>query len=159
MDDNWQNQKVIAYDPELCTGCRYCEVVCSFKHYGCIDFNKSYVRILFNGDEDIAAFEAVNCQHCEEPVCVSVCPSEALGKDERTGWVKINPLKCIGCQMCVNMCPLSVPFFDEARKVAVKCDFCDGDPECVKHCSSGALRVVTREEALRLNKRLYAGVR
>lgn len=159
MTDNLSSQKVIVFDPELCTGCRYCEVVCSFKHYGCIDLSKSYVRILFNGDEGTGAFEAVNCQHCEEPICVSACPSEALEKDERTGWVKINPLKCIGCQMCVYLCPLSVPFFDEERKAAVKCDFCDGDPECVRHCSPAALRVVTREEALQLNKRLYLGIR
>lgn len=158
MDDNLKTQKVIVYDPELCTGCRHCEIACAFKHYGSVDLNKSYLRILFNGDNGTGAFEAVNCQHCEEPLCVNVCPSEALGKDERTGWVKINPLKCIGCQTCIYLCPLSVPFFDEERKVAAKCDFCNGDPECVRRCSPGALRVVTREEALRLNKRLYVGV-
>jgi len=159
MDDNWQNQKVIAYDPELCTGCRYCEIVCSFKHYHTVDFNKSYLRILFSGDDGTGAFEAVHCQHCEEPMCVNACPPEALSKDEKTGWVTLNPLKCIGCQTCVHICPLSVPLFDEKLIVAAKCDFCDGDPECVKHCSSAALRVVTREEALRLNNELYVGAK
>ena len=56
------------------------------------------------------------------------------------------------------MCPQSAPFFDEELKVAVKCDFCNGDPECVKHCSAGALKLTTREEALRLNERLYLAV-
>ena len=37
-----------------------------------------------------------------------------------------NSSKCIGCEMCVVACPLSVPFFDAALKVAVKCDFCLG---------------------------------
>ena len=159
MSDSLQNQKIIVYDPELCTACRYCEVVCSFKHYGRIDLGKSYISILFSGDENTRASEEINCQHCEEPICVNVCPSEAAGKDEGTGWVKINTLKCIGCKTCVYMCPLSVPIFDEELKVAAKCDFCDGDPECVKHCSSGALKIVTREEALQLDKGLYLGVR
>jgi Fe-S-cluster-containing dehydrogenase component len=57
--------------------------------------------------------------------------------------------------MCIVACPLSVPFFDAALKVAVKCDFCFGVPECVKHCSSGALRLYAREEAVRFNERLY----
>ena len=158
MDDNLKTQKVIVYDPELCTGCRHCEIVCAFKHYGSVDLNKSYLRILFNGGDGIAAFEAVNCQHCEEPICVNACPSGALGKDEKTGWVIVNPLKCVGCQMCTYMCPLSVPFFDEERKAAAKCDFCGGDPECVMHCSPGALKVVTREKAIQLNKKLYLSV-
>ena len=158
MGDNSQNQKVITYNPELCSGCRYCEIVCSFKHYDNVDLNKSCIRILFDGDEGTGAFEAVNCQHCEQPICANACPSEALGKDERAGWVKINPLKCIGCKTCVYMCPLSAPFFDEELKVVVKCVFCGEDPECVKHCSPGALRLVSREEALQLNKRLYLGV-
>lgn len=158
MSDNSQTQKVLAYDPELCTGCRYCEIVCSFRHYGVVNPGKSFISILFNEGKDDGVFEAKNCQHCDEPICASVCPSEALSKDEKTGWVRINPLKCIGCETCVYMCPLSIPFFDEERKVAVKCDFCDGDPECVKHCSSTAIKSVTREEALLLNKRLYLGI-
>jgi len=61
----------------------------------------------------------------------------------------------VGCEMCIIACPLSVPFFDAELRVAAKCDFCLGAPECVKHCSSGALRVFAREESVRLNERLY----
>lgn len=158
MDDKLKNQKVIVYDPELCTGCRHCEIACAFKHYGSVDLSKSYLSILFNSDNGTGTFEAVNCQHCAEPICINVCPSEAMGKDAETGWVTVNSLKCIGCQMCVYMCPLAVPFFDEERKAAAKCDFCDGDPECVRHCATAALRVVSREDALKSNKRLYLSV-
>ena len=150
-------QQVIVYDPELCTGCRYCEVACSFKHYRVIDMGRSCIRVLFDSGDGAGVFEAVRCHHCEDAICVSVCPSEALSRDEETGWVRINHLKCIGCRMCVYLCPLSAPFFDEEHKVAMKCDFCEGDPECVKHCSSQALKIVSREEALRINKRLYTG--
>jgi len=150
-----QVQKVLLYDPERCTGCRFCEMACSYKHFGVISFRKSNLRIVFDGER--LEFEAVNCQHCVEPVCVAACPSEALSKDEETGWVRINPLKCIGCKTCVYICPLSAPWFDEDLNVAVKCDFCDGDPMCAKYCSPGAIRVVSRVEAVEFAKKLYVG--
>ena len=157
MSEDLQDQKVIVYDPELCTGCRYCEIACSFKHHGAIDVNKSYVSVLFTANNGSGRFEAAHCYHCEDAVCVSVCPSEALKKDEETGWVKTNQIKCIGCKMCVYSCPLSIPVFIEEKKAAMKCDFCDGDPECVKHCSSQALKIVPREKAVKLNEKIYVG--
>jgi Fe-S-cluster-containing dehydrogenase component len=152
-----QSETVIAYDPQLCTGCRYCEVVCAVWHYQRIEVNRSRIRILFRDAEAAERFAAVHCQHCDDPICAAVCPSEALRKDAETGWVMPNASKCVGCELCVVACPLAVPFFDAERKVAAKCDFCLGDPQCVRHCSSGALRVVPRAEAVRLNRRLYLG--
>jgi anaerobic carbon-monoxide dehydrogenase iron sulfur subunit len=150
---------VIVYDPQLCTGCRYCEVACAVWHCGQIDVTRSRIRILFDEDRPTERYAAVNCQHCDDPICCAVCPPEALQKDEKTGWVTQNSSKCVGCEMCVVACPLSVPIFDAALKVAVKCDFCLGAPECVKHCSSGALRVYARSEATRFNERLYLSVK
>ncbi len=150
---------VIVYEAHLCTGCRYCEIACAVWHCGRIDVGQSRIRILFDAENAAERYAAVNCQHCEDPVCVSACPSEAMRKDVRTGWVTVNASTCIGCEMCVLACPLSVPYFDPTLKVAVKCDFCHGDPECVKHCSSRALRLVSRDEAVRVNERLYLGAR
>ena len=81
--------------------------------------------------------------------------SEAIKKDEKTGWVLINPMKCIGCRSCVLSCPTGVPWFDEELKIAVKCDFCDGDPWCAKYCSAQAVQVMPRDEALALMRRIY----
>jgi Fe-S-cluster-containing dehydrogenase component len=150
-----QRQTLIVYDAQLCTGCRYCEVACAVWHCGRIDMRKARIRILFSEHDSAERFAAVNCQHCDDALCEAVCPPEAIQKDEKTGWVMANSSKCIGCEMCVMACPLTVPFFDEELKVAVKCDFCFGEPECVKHCSSGALRIYTKDEALRINERLY----
>jgi Fe-S-cluster-containing dehydrogenase component len=152
-----QTETTIAYDPSLCTGCRYCEVVCAVWHCGRIDVDLSRIRILFREEGSPDRFAAVNCQHCDDAICVAVCPSEALQKDAETGWVMPNASKCVGCELCILTCPLAVPFLDVERKVAAKCDFCLGDPQCVRHCSSGALRVVPRAEAVRLNRRLYLG--
>jgi len=149
-------QKVLLYDPERCTGCRYCEIACTYWHFNEISLKKAHLHIIF--EEETNEFEAIYCQHCEEPVCVAVCPADAAIKDEETGLVKINPIRCIGCQTCNVACPLSVPWFNEANRVSMKCDFCDGDPQCVKVCSPKALRIVSREEALEINKIRYVEV-
>jgi anaerobic carbon-monoxide dehydrogenase iron sulfur subunit len=146
---------VIVYEPHLCTGCRYCEIACAVWHCGEIDVTRSRIRILFDEGRTTERYAAVNCQHCDDAICCAVCPSEALQKDEKTGWVTQNSTKCVGCEMCILACPLSVPIFDAELKVAVKCDFCLGAPECVKYCSSGALRLCAREEAVQVNARLY----
>ena len=148
---------VIVYESQLCTGCRYCEIACAVWHCGRIDVAQARIRILFDPESDAQHYAAVHCQHCTDPVCASVCPSEAMRKDDRTGWVTVNSSTCIGCEMCILACPLSVPYLDSTLKVAVKCDFCHGDPECVTHCSSRALRVAGRDEAARLNELLYLG--
>jgi Fe-S-cluster-containing dehydrogenase component len=157
VDGKGPAKSAIVYEAHLCTGCRYCEIACAVWHCGRIDVGQSRIRILFDAGHAAERYAAVNCQHCEEPVCVSACPSEAMQKDARTGWVLVNGAACIGCEMCVLSCPLSVPVVDPASKVAVKCDFCQGDPECVKHCSSRALRLLPRDEAVRVNERLYLG--
>jgi len=144
---------VLIFDPERCTGCRYCEVACAFKHYGVTSPEKSHIRIFV--DEQRMKIEASNCQHCEEPVCAASCPEDAITKDEGTGWVMLNSMKCIGCKSCILACPLSCPWFDEEHHIAAKCDFCDGDPVCAKYCSPQAIRVGTRAEALEINRRQY----
>ncbi len=32
-------------------------------------------------------------------------------------------------------------------KIMVKCDMCKGDPECIKVCSSKAIKLMSREQA------------
>lgn len=155
MQKSIAQQRVLIFDPERCTGCRYCEIACAFEHFGVIDLEKSSIRVLF--DEKKMEFEAINCRHCEEPLCVAACAKEAVTKDEETGWVKVNPMKCVGCKDCIFACPLSLPRFDEKGKIVFICDFCDGDPVCAKYCSSQALRVVSRAEAWKFNKRTYGG--
>ena len=146
--------RVLLFDPRRCTGCRSCEVACSFKHYSVCDYTKSHIRHFF--DPPTGNFETAHCQHCEDPLCEAACPTEAIRKDLTTGIVKINPLKCIGCQACNFACPLSIPRFDAERRVSAKCDLCDGDPECVKFCSTRALRYMSRDEARRLMMDVYS---
>jgi Fe-S-cluster-containing dehydrogenase component len=80
---------------------------------------------------------------------------DAIHKDDETGIVKINSIECIGCQTCNIVCPPRIPKFFPERKVSIKCDLCDGDPACVKYCSTMAISYVTREEADKILKEIY----
>jgi len=154
LTNAYAGQKVLIYDPSRCTACGYCEIACAFKHYRTVDPEKAYCHPIF--DERTETFESVLCQHCELPLCARSCPSEAAAKDEKTGLIKINEMKCISCRTCTLTCPISHPRLEPERKSAVKCDFCDGDPQCAKFCSPRAIKVVDREEALRHLRRTYS---
>jgi len=148
-------QLTLLYDAERCTGCLMCMIACAFKHYKTTDISKAHIRIVVTEDGEV---EGLNCHHCETPLCMTVCPSDAIVKAEETGMVKFYNLRCIGCRSCVYVCPLSMPVFDEFLRVSVKCDLCDGDPECVKFCSPQAIRLAEREQAKQLLTARYGGV-
>jgi Fe-S-cluster-containing dehydrogenase component len=45
------------------------------------------------------------CRNCEAPLCRQVCPADAVYKDPLTGIVEHNEDRCVGCNMCVMVCP------------------------------------------------------
>ncbi len=147
-------QKILVFDRRVCTGCRLCELACSFAKFNNVySYEKTHIRHVIEFDR--GEIECQYCQHCEEPLCKASCPVDAIHKDPETGIVKINALECIGCQTCNVVCPTRIPRFHPERKVSVKCDLCDGDPACVKYCSPMAISYVTREEADRLLREIY----
>jgi Fe-S-cluster-containing dehydrogenase component len=58
-------------------------------------------------------------------------------KKELDGLVRIDEELCIGCEACVSQCPFGV-IMALPEKV-VKCELCNGDPQCVKYCATGAI--------------------
>jgi len=51
------------------------------------------------------SFLPMQCQHCENPACLDVCPTGATAKDEETGIVSVDSELCIGCESCIKACP------------------------------------------------------
>lgn len=86
--------------------------------------------------------EPVVCRQCHNPYCQTVCPVDAVERDEETGAVIIDPDKCTGCGLCAKYCYLGVICINNEEKKAQKCDLCGGSPACVRECPTGALELV-----------------
>jgi molybdopterin-containing oxidoreductase family iron-sulfur binding subunit len=103
----------------------------------------------------------VFCNHCDNPPCTRVCPTQATWK-RPDGIVMMDWHRCIGCRYCVAACPYGSrsfnwsdprPQIDEVnpdfptrtRGVVEKCTFCDERlaqgrlPACVEVCESKCL--------------------
>ena len=135
---------MLLIDPEKCNGCRTCEMVCSLKHsHGCSTI-RSRVSVITLETQDLSL--PIMCQHCEIPSCQEVCPTRAISRDMTTNAVIINPKKCLGCKMCVYVCPFGATSIDPISRVIIKCDLCEGDPECAKFCAYQAIQFIRYDE-------------
>ena len=94
------------------------------------------------------------CFQCDSPYCISACTSDAISKNRDTGIVKIDADLCIGCGLCLDACPFGA--ITMPNSVAVKCDLCGGDPECVKYCEAEAITYDEPREVSTDKKNLIA---
>ena len=74
-----------------------------------------------------------------------VCPVDAIKRDEEAGILSITTELCIGCKMCLMVCPFGVPFIDPSGKAFI-CDQCQGEPACVRACPTEALQYVEADK-------------
>jgi [DsrC]-trisulfide reductase subunit O len=103
----------------------------------------------------------VFCNHCDNPPCVRVCPTQATWR-RSDGVVMMDWHRCIGCRYCMAACPYGSrsfnwedprPYIKDAnpdfptrtKGVVEKCTFCDERlargqaPACVDACKEKAL--------------------
>lgn len=166
--------KAVLVDLTLCVGCRGCQVSCkqwnernglktSFKGdlTNPVELNVetyTYIRFVEATKDKLPVWSFVKeqCRHCQQPVCVSVCPVGALQRNE-DGAVTRTDVKCVkGCTKCIAVCPFGVPKRDETarNRDMQKCNFCDeriaaGDlPACIKACPTQALYFADRDNVV-----------
>ncbi len=143
--------KVLQINYQKCTGCRLCELVCAVAHDGKSNPTRSRIRIMKWEAEGL--YIPMSCQQCQDAPCMNACPVKAISRDEELGCVMVDYDVCIGCRTCVAVCPFGAMSFNTKDRQVFKCDFCDGDPQCVRFCEVNAIEYVEADEISIIKKR------
>jgi Fe-S-cluster-containing dehydrogenase component len=162
---------VLLHEPSRCVGCRRCETACTEFNDNFASSALARVKVNRNlsfgprgagqegwstaaeGNFGNGKVIAETCKQCPHPVpCAEACPAGAITADAVTGARVINQSVCIGCGICTTACPWKMPVMNGEENVprganpntkAQKCFLCNGSPECVHACPTGALQYVT----------------
>ena len=135
-------------DTRQCIGCEDCVVACNVENDVPPGQRRDRVRPQLEGRfPDLKlTFFSERCNHCDNPPCVAVCPTQASHVAEPGRTVQIDYEKCIKCQLCLQACPYGARFMNELKEgKADKCTFCahrlaEGkDPACVAVCPARAM--------------------
>ena len=148
--------KALYIDHEKCTGCRLCELVCAVKHDGMSNPARARIKVMKWEQEGI--YVPISCQQCQDAPCMNICPAKAISRDEELARVMVDYDKCIGCRLCVAVCPFGAMSFNVIDRKVFKCDLCDGDPQCVRFCDRKAVDFVSPDE-VSVDKRRTAAER
>ena len=132
---------------DVCIGCRLCEIHCLVQHSKSKKIIKAFkeeipraqARLVVE-EEGVNSF-ALQCRHCDDARCMEACITGAMHRDPETGAVLHDEEKCVGCWMCIMVCPFGAILRDEVEgKAASKCDLCGGEvPVCVANCPNEAI--------------------
>ena len=126
-------------DPDKCTGCKQCELACSWVQVGAFQPSRSLIRVHVFDEQ--ASYAPYACLQCDEAWCMQACPVNAIDVDEHTGAKIVIDEVCVGCKLCVIACPFGTMHYDKQTDTATKCDLCAGDPACAHACPTGAIAI------------------
>ncbi len=175
----------VLVDLTRCVGCRSCEAACNAEQHLPIPELPFSDTTVFEDREhgrqrrtddtcytvvnryEVAGlehplFRKVQCNHCQEPACVSSCFVNAYTKTPE-GAVIYNPDVCVGCRTCMIACPFYIPTFKYSSAFEpqiMKCLFCydtrlqyGRQPACVEACPQEALTFGRRDDLIRRGRR------
>lgn len=146
------SRSILVTIPEICTGCRICEIRCAFHHYA--QYAPSRARIRIDRIDETGRDVPRVCRQCSKCPAIAICPTSAISRDEKTGAVVILEEKCNACGMCIDACPFHTVFIDSATKLPLNCDLCGGEPNCVSACPWKAIQYVPIEQITKMSKPL-----
>lgn len=166
----------VLFDAVRCIGCRNCEAACQ-KVNNLPQPAKPFNDLSVLGTKrrtDAKAYTVVNrydvpgaggpvfrkiqCNHCLEPACASVCFVRAFGKN-KLGPVTYDETVCVGCRYCMMACPFNIPTYEYDKALTprvMKCTMCyprllEGKlPGCVEACPKEALTFGRRVDLLQI---------
>jgi carbon-monoxide dehydrogenase iron sulfur subunit len=157
---------IIHTDPDRCLGCHSCELACAVAHSDGHDIVSATAgQVALHPRNRVVTFEGttmpMQCRQCEDAPCTFVCPTNACRQAD--GQIRIEEQHCIGCKLCVMVCPFGAitvraddrpaPGNADAltnRGIALKCDLCTDwraargkdAPACVEACPTKAIQLV-----------------
>ncbi len=144
-------KKVIVADERRCLACKSCVIECAMAHSEAVSLAEAagaetppQARIHVEAVGELSV--PLQCRHCENAPCMTVCPTEAISRINEQSPVILNQDSCIGCKLCILVCPFGVIDLSRTGKSAIKCDLCieritEGDePACVTACPTRALQ-------------------
>jgi len=158
-------QKEVLIRYERCLGCRSCEIACAVAHspennlFAAVNTAPAPKKRLFVEQAEGRKIPFV-CRHCEEAFCIDACISGAMHREPDGTVTNVGERPCVGCWMCVMVCPSGVIRADERRRQALKCDRAclqKADlPACVAACPTRALVYEPVDEFSKRKREAYA---
>ena len=181
----YQNSMGVLVDLTRCVGCRSCEAACNaeqnmpepakpFTDQSVFDegvhgqkrrTDENSLTVVNRYDVpglDHPLFRKVQCNHCQEPACLTSCFVAAYTKTPE-GAVIYNQDVCVGCRTCMIACPFYIPTFRYSSAFdpsIVKCIFCydtrlkhGRPPACVEACPQEALTFGKRKDLIKVGRR------
>jgi len=145
---------------DRCLGCHTCELACAVEHsasknlFAAIaETPRPRYRLYVEQAEERKV--PILCRHCDPAPCLDACMSGAIYRDAARGVVDERDERCVGCWMCIMVCPYGVIGRRREERIAVKCDLCPDQetPVCVTSCPTKALVYAEAEEFAKLVRR------
>lgn len=128
-------------DTTKCIGCSDCVVACKTENDVPAGFFRDWLTEEVRGRFPTLHLElrSERCNHCDDPPCVTCCPTGASHLHSWGGVVLVDHDACVGCKACIASCPYNARFL-HPDGYADKCTFCihrvekGQNPACVSVC-------------------------